>query len=164
VITSFVDTFNGLPLHPLVVHGAVFLTPIAALLALALVRPSWRMRLRWPAAAAVLGAWLLVWLSRESGEALATAIRPQTRGTPTAAAIHLHEQYANQLNQGLFALLIVVAVFAWLLPRLARPLGTIGAVVIAVLALYVVGMTALAGEQGARAAWNPDGSVSYEVR
>ena len=40
--TSIVDTFNGLPLHVLVVHAAVIVTPVAALAALALVRPSWR--------------------------------------------------------------------------------------------------------------------------
>ena len=50
--TSIVDTFNGLPLHVLVVHGAVVVTPVAALAALALVRPSWRTRLRWPVAVA----------------------------------------------------------------------------------------------------------------
>ena len=38
---------NGLPLHPLVVHAAVVLGPIAALVALAYAaRPDWRERLR----------------------------------------------------------------------------------------------------------------------
>lgn len=161
--TSIVDTFNGLPLHPLVVHAAVILTPVAALLAIALLRPSWRMRLRWPAAVALMVAWLLVWLARASGEALATAIRPQTRGNSTGAAIHLHEGFADRLNIVLFVLLAVVVLFAWLLPKLAPSAGTIGAIVIALLAVLVIVLTVQTGEQGARAVWNPEGSQNYAV-
>lgn len=164
VHASIVDTFNGLPLHPLVVHAAVLLTPVAALLALALVRPSWRERLRWPSAAAVAAAWLLVWLARASGTALQTSIKGRLRGTTEGVAVNRHIEYADRLNYALFALLVVVVVFAWLLPKLAKPVGTIGAVVIAVLALLVLGLTAQTGEQGARAAWNPDGSQDYSVR
>jgi hypothetical protein len=164
VITSIVDTFSGLPLHVLVVHAAVILTPLAAVFALALVRPSWRMRLRWPAAIAVLAAWLLVWLARASGLALATAVSSQLQGTPAGKAVAKHMAFANQLNQVLFALVVVLVVFALLLPRLPRAAGTVGAVVIAVLALMVVGLVARTGEQGSRAAWNPDGSQSFQVK
>ena len=39
------DTFNGLPLHPLVVHGVVVLLPLAMLGTIAIaVRPRWRHR------------------------------------------------------------------------------------------------------------------------
>jgi hypothetical protein len=44
-------TFAGLPLHPLVVHAAVVLTPLAALLVVgSAVLPRWLTR--WPAGAA----------------------------------------------------------------------------------------------------------------
>jgi hypothetical protein len=164
VNASIVDTFNGLPLHVLVVHAAVILTPAAALVALALVRPSWRMRLRWPAAFAVLGAWLLVWLARGSGTALSLAIAEQLKGTPTGDAVIKHAAFANRLNVVLFVLLVVVVLFAVLLPRIARPAGTVGAVVIAVLAFLVIGLVAQTGEAGARAAWNPDGSQDYSLK
>jgi hypothetical protein len=164
VNASIVDTFNGLPLHVLVVHAAVILVPVAALVSLALVRPSWRMRLRWPAALAVLGAWLLVWLARGSGTALATSISEQLEGTPTGAAVMKHQGFANRLNAVLFALVVVVVLFAVLLPKLARPAGTVGAVVIAVLALMVIGLVAQTGEAGSRAALNPDGSQDYSVK
>ena len=37
------DTINGMPLHPLVVHGVVVLLPLAALGTIAIaVRPVWR--------------------------------------------------------------------------------------------------------------------------
>jgi xanthine/uracil permease len=164
VHTSIVDTFNGLPLHVLVVHAAVILVPVAALAALTLIRPSWRMRLRWPVAAAGVGAWLLVWLARGSGSALAMSIQDQLEGTSAGAAVVKHGELANRLNQVLFALGIVLILFAVLLPRLPRAAGTVGAVVIAVLACLVIGLTAQTGEQGARAAWNPDGSQDYSVR
>ena len=43
----------GLPLHPLVVHAAVVLIPLTALLTIGLaVLPRWRWLLRWPTAGA----------------------------------------------------------------------------------------------------------------
>jgi hypothetical protein len=164
VDTSITDTFNGLPLHPLVVHAAVIITPLAALVALALVRPSWRERLRWPAAGAVAVSWGLVWLSRASGTDLKT-VNAEFFASNRAAreSMELHIDFADRLNYVLFTLLVVLIVFAWLLPKLARPAGTVGAVVIAVLALMVIGLVAQTGEQGARTLWNPDGKRSYSV-
>ena len=167
MIASYVDTFNGLPLHPLVVHAAVILTPLAALLALGLVRPSWRMRLRWPVAIVVLAAWLLVWLARGSGTALehSDSISGQMRSAPALAElIHRHEDLANRLNTVLFTLVVVSVLFAWLLPKLPRAAGAVGAVVIAVLAVLVIGLVAQTGDVGGRAAWNPDGSQNYSVK
>jgi hypothetical protein len=122
------------------------------------------MPMRWPAAIAVLAAWLLVWLVRGSGTALQTAIASQLNGTAAGAAIAKHAAYANRLNVVLFTLVVVLMLFAALLPRLGRPAGTVGAVVIAVLALMVIGLVAQTGEQGARAVWNPDGSQDYSVK
>jgi hypothetical protein len=164
VHTSITDTFNGLPLHPLVVHATVVLTPLAALVALALVRPSWRERLRWPAVGAVAVAWGLVWLSRASGANLQTVNADYFAANRAAReSLALHIGFANRLNAVLFTLLVVLVVFAWLLPKLARPAGTVGAVVIAVLAMMVIGLVAQTGEQGARTLWNPDGKRSYST-
>lgn len=163
--TSIVDTFNGLPLHPLVVHATVIVTPVAALLALALVRPSWRARLRWPAAGALAVAWGLVWVTRASGRALETVNREYfTVNKAAGASLARHIAFADKLNYVLFALLVVAVLFAWLTPKLARPAGTVGAVVIAVLALMVIGLVAQTGEQGARTLWNPDGKTNYSVK
>lgn len=163
--TSIVDTFNGLPLHPLVVHAAVIVTPVAALLALGLVRPSWRERLRWPAAGAVALSWVLVWVARASGEALEAVNRDYFKVNKAAgASLNLHIGFADKLNYVLFALVVVVVLFAWLTPKLARPAGTVGAVVIAVLALMVIGLVARTGEQGARTLWNPDGKTDFSVK
>ena len=163
--TSIVDTFNGLPLHPLVVHAAVIVTPVAALLALGLVRPSWRERLRWPAAGAAAVAWGLVWVARASGKALETVNRDYFRTNKSAAAsLDLHIGFADKLNYVLFPLVVVLVLFAWLTPKLARPVGTVGAIVIAVLAVMVLALVAQTGEQGARTLWNPDGKRDYSVQ
>lgn len=162
--TSIVDSFNGLPLHVLVVHAAVIVTPLAALAALALVRPSWRTRLRWPVAIALVVAWLLVWLARASGEALQIAIGDQLSANQSVvAALDAHITAADKLNYVLLALVVVAALFAWLLPKLPRAAGSVGAVVIAVLAVLVIGLAVQTGEQGARTVWNADGSQDYSV-
>jgi hypothetical protein len=164
VYTSITDTFNGLPLHPLVVHAAVVITPVAALVALALVRPSWRERLRWPAVAAVALAWILVWLARASGTDLQTVNADFfTVNEAARDSLNQHIAFADKLNYVLFTLLVVLVVFAWLLPKLARPAGAVGAVVIAVLAMMVVGLVAQTGDLGARTLWNPDGKRNYSV-
>ena len=161
---SITDTFNGLPLHPLVVHAAVVLTPLAALVALALVRPSWRERLRWPAVAAVALAWGLVWLARASGTDLQTVNADFFQANEAARkSLDQHIAFADRLNYVLFTLLIVLVLFAWLTPKLARAAGTVGAVVIAVLALMVIGLVAQTGDLGARTLWNPDGKRDYSV-
>ena len=68
------DEFFGVPTHPLAVHAPVVLVPIAAVVAVVLaVRNDWRQRVAWlmPAAVFVLVAMLFV--ARESGEAVAEA-------------------------------------------------------------------------------------------
>lgn len=162
--TSIVDTFNGLPLHVLVVHATVIVTPVAALAALALLRPSWRTRLRWPVALALVVAWLLVWLTRASGTALQMAIKDRLSvNKAIVSALDVHITLANRLNSVLFVLVVVAILFAWLLPKLPHAAGTVGAVVIAVLAVLVIGLVAQTGEQGARTVWNADGSQDYSV-
>lgn len=162
--TSIVDTFNGLPLHVLVVHAAVVVTPVAALAALALLRPSWRTRMRWPVAAALLVAWLLVWLARASGEALQVAIKDQISvSEAVGSALDAHITAADRLNYVLFTLTVAAILFAWLLPKLPNAAGTVGAAVVAVLAVLVIGLVAQTGDEGARTAWNPDGSQDYSV-
>ena len=51
-------TFNGLPLHPLIVHVVVVFAPMAALGGIVYaVKPAWRWWLRWPfVASAVIAA------------------------------------------------------------------------------------------------------------
>jgi len=65
-----IDTVFGLPAHPLLVHGAVVLVPLAALgsIAVAFV-PFLRRRLGWLVAAAAFGAMAMIPFVTGSGEA-----------------------------------------------------------------------------------------------
>ena len=60
---------GGLPLHPLVVHGAVVFTPLAALALITFaVLPRYRYLTRWPAAILAVLAFGAVWAARITGQ------------------------------------------------------------------------------------------------
>ncbi len=64
-----IDTINGLPAHPLLVHGAVTLVPLAALLlVLCALWPSLGRRIGWLLPALAVVALVAVLLTTESGE------------------------------------------------------------------------------------------------
>lgn len=152
------DAFRiaGLPLHPLLVHAAVVLTPLTALaVALAAVWPAARRRLGYaPPVAALLVAGL-VFLTVLAGEELADTVGE----TP---AIERHEALGEMLIPWTLALLvaaIAVTVSDRMLPRLRRTGAAARAVAVIVPALAVVAavgtiiVTVLTGDAGARAVW-----------
>lgn len=65
------DLIGGLPVHALVVHAVVVLGPLAGLLLLAYVlRPTWRLGLRWPLLGITVVAGIGAYVAKESGEKL----------------------------------------------------------------------------------------------
>ena len=65
------DAFNGLPLHPLFVHGVVVLLPLAIVGTIAIaVRPAWRTRYGLLVVGAALAATVMIPVATSSGEAL----------------------------------------------------------------------------------------------
>jgi hypothetical protein len=159
--------FNGIPLHPLVVHAAVVLGPAAALTALVYAaRPAWRWLLRWPMlllAAAAAGSTLLAYLS---GKELLEDRPFLLQGDPIRERVLLHQDRGEVLLWVALGFLVVAAVAAWALggpSALASGRGareTAGsATAWAALALVVAGavallvMTFLTGDAGARAVW-----------
>lgn len=155
-------SFDGLPIHALVVHGAVVLTPLAALLGIAFVRPAWRMLLRWPLVAATALATVTVFVARQSGTVLKESLGDQLTDSVAGEVVDRHEELADQLWVWLLVFLAATVVAALLLPRLTNPLAG-GAVVImvAALAVVVIVLVGLTGHQGSKAVWNPDGSFDY---
>ena len=155
---------NGIPLHPLVVHGAVVLTPMAAVAAgLFAVVPRWRWALRWPTPLLALGAAASVWLASTTGDDL-----KHTRGL-RSQLIETHEMWAGRLQTGMWVLAALAAVAWWVLPVTARLMGQddrtspVGVLVkplvvllpiLAVVSLYLVYMT---GDAGAKAVWAVSG-------
>ena len=159
---SIFGSFHGLPIHALVVHGAVILTPVAGLVGIAMLRPAWRMVLRWPLVVVTALATGTVYVARESGLVLKEALGDQIKGNVTGKTVAHHQELADRLWIWLLVLLVVAVVVALLLPRLTNPLaGGVVAIVVAALAIVIIVMTVQTGEAGTKARWNTDGSFDY---
>jgi hypothetical protein len=160
------DTVSGLPVHILVVHAAVVLIPLMALVTFAfIVRPAWRGGLSW----AVLGNLVALgaaFAAKESGEKLQARLSNQA-GQLVAGD---HAELGDKLPYFALAAL-VAAVIAWFLVGRStttsaeegrsghRASGVSGAAVVtaAVLVLVAGGAatvwTVRVGDSGSRAAW-----------
>lgn len=144
------DAIAGLPMHPLVVHFAVVLLPLAALGLIVLVAvPRWADRFGWLTLGALVVGMAASFVAKESGEALAARV-----GTPGD-----HASWGDVLPWLAVALLILAG--AWfVLHRRARQAESgrsaaaagVG-ILAAVLALAVTGVTIVVGHTGAQAAW-----------
>lgn len=148
-------TLNGLPLHPLVVHGAVVFAPVAGLLALAYLVPAWRAYLRWPLLVICVLAAVLVWLAATTGDSLkaSTEVSGAMGANPTLRdAVHDHEELAGKLQVSTWVLAALGLGTWWFHSRpgwirttllVLLPLGGVAALVLVV----------LTGDAGARAVW-----------
>lgn len=151
------DTITGLPVHPLVVHFAVVLLPLAALaLVILVIVPRWADRYGWVTLAALAGGTAAAFVAKESGEALAARI-----GEPAT-----HATFGDWLPWLAVALLVVAAGWFILHRRSAKAGGgrtaasVAAGVTAAVLALAVTGLTIAVGHTGAQAAWGDVASES----
>ena len=146
------DTFRGLPVHALVVHGVVVLVPLAAvgLIAVA-VRPAWR-RLYAPLVALLATAALaLVPVATMSGSKLEERVNA---GGVVAKQIQDHEDMARLVIWPTLAMWLVALVLL-VMDRRGRsgPPMTVLAVVAVLVALAAAGQVAIAGELGSTAVW-----------
>ena len=153
--------FNGLPLHPLVIHLVVVATPLVAVGAfLYAVRPAWRWVLRWPLAVAAVIAAVSTQVAAMSGEDLKHQLHM------SGPLIEAHETWAGRLQFGTWVLAAVILVGCVLLPvrnrvaggrdfsgRLAafQPVLALVLPVLGLLELYLVFRT---GDAGAKAVWS----------
>ena len=155
-------SFDGLPIHVLVVHAAVILVPLAALIGILFVRPAWRMALRWPLVVAAALATVIVYVARQSGEVLKESLGDQLTGNAAGKVVERHQELADLLWIWLLVFLGASVVAALVLPRLTSPLaGGAVAIIVAALAIVVIVLVAYTGHQGSTAVWNPDGSINY---
>src|ERR1700712_5610755 len=101
------DTFNGLPIHPLVVHGVVVLLPLAIVGTIAIaVRPVWRARYGPLVVIAAVVATALIPVATQSGEAFEKRV-----GNPGK-----HAQLGDQLLWFALPLLVLAVVLVGLGP------------------------------------------------
>jgi hypothetical protein len=145
--------FNGLPLHPLVVHAAVVLGPLAALAALAYVAlPRYRDWLRWVALVSVLLATAAIWAAYLTGNNFFSHGNFDQFSKEIQDRIHTHQSYARTLRWITTGFAAVTVLATWQHSRTgtARIVLNVLVVVGAVLTLVWVALT---GDAGARAVW-----------
>lgn len=154
---------NGVPLHPLVVHAVVVLTPLVALTALVYaVVPRWRWLLRWPLVLVSVAALGAAFVATYTGQGLLDA-RPYLRDL---SRVTTHQKAGKLLRLVMVGFTPVALLAAW---RLGGPSALVsgrgsreqrgGAVdlmvtgLLVVAALVVLVAVFLAGDSGARAVW-----------
>jgi cytochrome b involved in lipid metabolism len=145
------DSITGLPMHPLVVHFAVVLLPLAAIMLIALFFvPKWRAAFAWLTMAGLIAGTAAAYVAKQTGEAFAAHV-----GLPQDHAV-----WGDALV--VVAVLLVIAAGAWF--WLLRPVETgvakgrapatraVGIVAVALAAAATV-MTVIVGHSGATAVW-----------
>ena len=159
-------TITGLPLHVLVVHAAVVLTPLTALTGLAFaLRRDWRWLLRWPLAVATVLATGAIVLAYYSGTSLDHTRFAGATGH-LADLIRTHQHRGTILYWVMYAFLAVVLLAVWALggpsalasgrgareERAGLALPVTALLVVACLTVLV--LVVLVGDAGARAVWS----------
>ncbi len=153
---------NGLPLHPLVVHAVVVLTPLAALTGLAYAaRPGWRWLLRWPFLLLTLAAAGSAVVAAASGQSLLEA-----RGLDALESVRSHRSAGLLLRNVLVPYVLVMLIAVWRLggpsalmskagerPRHGGAVDLGVTVVLALASVLVLVLVVLAGDSGARSVW-----------
>jgi hypothetical protein len=151
----------GLPFHALILHAAVVLAPLAALLAIAYaLLPRWRYLTRWPTVVMAVVALVTVWMSRLSGQSLLDS-RPEL-----APLVREHQERGQLLSLLTILFTVVVVVAFWGLggpscfssgsgARTMRSAAIDRGLSLAVVgaSLLVLVWVFLTGDAGARAVW-----------
>ncbi len=160
-------SFHGLPVHALVLHVAVVLAPLSAVLGLAFLVPKWRRILGWPLVAVAAVSVVTLFVAKESGQDLRAALGTQltSPGNLSGALVAQHQMYANRLVLA-GAVLFVLSLVAVLLRRRTdvAAVGWAAGAVVAVGAIAVMVLTYQTGEAGAKAVWNPAGTFDYSSK
>jgi uncharacterized membrane protein len=161
-----VISIHGIPAHPLVVHAAVVLVPLAAVFAAAsAVWPARRWQTRTPAAVLAIVAAASVQLAAMTGDQLKVHLHEDS------PLIQTHEHWAGLLQAASWVLAGLMLVAWWALPHenplpdkdhqhgvrlLSWPLT----VLLPVVSLVVLVLVVLTGDAGAKAVWGSGGTRS----
>jgi hypothetical protein len=168
------DTLNGLPLHPLAVHGPVVLIPLAALLGVTFAIPALRQWSRWPLALVSLGAAVAAFIAVQSGKNLKESL---SLSGPLKELIERHEERAEQLLWMIVAYAALAVIAAVVAGRgkirdevpgdhraaSTAPRGSLGVLGVVLSVLLVLGGAAVTyqtyrvGELGSEAVWGSTG-------
>lgn len=140
--------FNGLPLHALVIHGAVVFGPLASVLALGYLLPPLREQMRWPLAVTAVLAAVFVTLAYLSGNDLLDR-------NPALGQIPAVETHEHRAVWALVAtlVLVVVVLAALLTHRRGGPVRILLDVLLGAAAVATIVAVVLTGDAGAQAMW-----------
>jgi len=143
------NTFQGLPLHALVVHATVVLVPLMCLLTvLVAVRPVLRVKYAWWTFAADVLLVGLVFVTMESGEDFETLLK-----AGNDPLVQRHEDLGRQLIWFVIALAVTALIVALLKDR-GGSASTGATLVTTVAAVLVLIWVVRIGHSGAEAAWS----------
>ena len=154
---SLFDTITGLPVHPLVVHFAVVLLPLATIGVLVTVfRPALKVNYLGLSTAGVIIGTVATFIAKESGEALAERV-----GLP---------QRHSDLGTYLFIAALIFTGLTLLIYRQTRRnslsdkegFGILG-LLATFIGLIVIGLSILTGHTGAEAVWKSRIAGGQEV-
>lgn len=118
------DTFFGIPAHPLFVHIPAVLIPLAAVgVVIMLLRPTWWERYKW-ATLVVAGAGMLgAILAAGSGEGLEEGVEGTVNRSELRAHVEAGEAARTVSIVFFIVLFVAVVVVPWLLKRRASATG-----------------------------------------
>ena len=140
------DTFQGLPVHALVLHAAVVLVPLTALLTvLVAVVSRWRLRGAWPVVAGNVITVVTVFVAVQSGEALKERL-------PGNELISQHAERGNSMTLFALALLVASVLVALVRRRSGAVVVAVGALALGAAAAAIV-WVALVGHSGSTSVW-----------
>ena len=150
-----IDNLFGLPAHPLVVHAAVVLLPMAAIATVVVAAvPRWRRPYALLAFVVSVVAAGAIWLAKESGESLESRVAE-------TALVERHTELAEQVLPWAIAVVVVagtVLVADRYRSRLAKiPTRAITITLVVAAMITGVGATwtvAEVGHSGAKATWH----------
>lgn len=161
-----ITTVAGLPAHPLLVHAAVVLVPLAAIVHAATGwKAAWRRAYALPAGLLAIAGAVFALLAKSSGEGLEGPVKRAAQAAGQRARFGDHPEQGDAAFFWAMLLGLGMAAFAVLacierrreLPRWA-PLAAWG-VVLVIAAVATVTMT-VAGHSGAQLVWKDVGSFA----
>ncbi|HRB02753.1 MAG TPA: hypothetical protein PLP26_05265 [Ilumatobacteraceae bacterium] len=170
------DTFFGIPAHPLLVHIPVVLLPLTAVgVVVMLIRPSWHLRYRWAVLAVGLVGMIGGIMAADAGESLEERIEA-TKGYAASRGWHDHADAGDTAQA--FAIVFFAALALYILvpffldrwakrnagkgvdvtsgaggPSSPRWLSVALAVLVGLASIGTVTTVILAGHSGSKAVW-----------
>lgn len=159
-----ISSISGVPAHPLLVHAAVVLVPVAAVALIATGwRSNWRRDYAAPVAVLALVGAVFAFLAKQTGETLQGEVRSAARLAGQSANFGDHPE--NGDTAFIFAMLFgLSAVALWAVDRYRVRLGLpqwapIAAYGVSVAVALIATLTmVVAGHSGAALVWNDLGT------